>query len=89
MDEKPADLIEQAVARFIGSAALVNDDAAECAGAVLEALAAAGYVIVPREPTEAMLEAGALTEDLDIGFAEQGANLWRAMIAAAPGQAIV
>ncbi len=40
-------------------------------------------VVVPREPTEAMLEAGAQAHDDE----EDPAAIWSAMIAAAPGQA--
>ncbi len=45
---------------------------------VLAAVEAAGYVIVPREPTEAMIEAGAIYAD------HNGAHgAWQAMIDAA------
>lgn len=42
------------------------------------ALAAAGYVIVPREPTEAMLEA---KNRIDLGAASD--DIWPTMVAAA------
>ena len=49
------------------------------------ALAEAGYVIVPREPTEAMVDAADPICTVDAG--QQGvdpAECWRAMIAVAP-----
>jgi hypothetical protein len=54
----------------------------ENADAALSALARAGYVCVPREPTKKMLEAAwadALGED--------AAGVWSSMIAAAPNSA--
>lgn len=44
--------------------------------AVLTALSAAGYVIVPREPTEAMMNAG-------VGWSVDCYEAWDAMLAAA------
>lgn len=64
-----------------------------CAAAVERALAEAGYVIVPREPTEAMLDAGfnAVWDHVHTGHnGEAGlalvapATAYRAMLAAAP-----
>lgn len=49
-----------------------------CSAAVERALEAAGYVIVPREPTGAMLSAGF---DARAGFEDA---IYRAMLAAAP-----
>lgn len=49
------------------------------AGCYLSALTAAGYVVVPREPTEAMCDAGWIDKE-DVSPAE----IWGAMIAAAP-----
>jgi len=47
--------------------------------AVLESIARSGLVIVPVEPTAAMIEAGALIGRLD---PEQAARVWRAMVRA-------
>lgn len=47
------------------------------------ALAAAGFVIVPREPTEAMLSAVHFSADAEFHGASPD-YAWRAMIAAAP-----
>lgn len=48
--------------------------------AALAALDAAGYAIVPKEPTEGMLEAGYIAEDNH----QVVSDLYRQMIAAAP-----
>ncbi len=45
--------------------------------AVMAALAEAGYVIVPREPTEAMCWAGASFTGISPGMASAA---WRAMV---------
>ena len=50
------------------------------------ALAEAGFVIVPGEPIEEMVDAGEQAENLDIDFREQVVRCWRAMIGAAPGE---
>jgi hypothetical protein len=47
---------------------------------VIEALGAAGYVIVPREPTEGMRQAGAHPRE----NRKPVADIWRAMVEAAP-----
>lgn len=44
---------------------------------ILKALADAGYVVVPREPTQEMLMAAAMDDAYDFG--------WEAMLAAAEG----
>ena len=49
----------------------------QLAQGVLDALAEAGYVIVPREPTEAMLAAGRYNH------AERDDEIWQAMVEAA------
>jgi hypothetical protein len=57
------------------------------------ALADVGYVIVPREPSESMIEAArdtqhsieSVTEDMAPSTGVQVANFWRAMIDAAAG----
>lgn len=56
------------------------DIAKELARAALTAIEAAGYVVVPREPTEAMLNAGYATNDYHEAPPEK---MWQAMIAAA------
>lgn len=56
----------------------------EAARAALSALNEAGFVVVPREPTEAMVEAGDARLD-----AEQGwdlSDIWSAMLSAALNQ---
>jgi len=50
----------------------------ELAAGVLAALAEAGYVIVPREPTEAMVNAAPEWGKVDF----YPSDIWRAMIAA-------
>lgn len=63
-------------------------DAADAAiTAHLKALADAGYVVVPREPTEAMLDAGfAARSKFGEAYIIEGfeADIYRAMIAASP-----
>lgn len=66
----------------------LEDAARDGAGAVLQAIDAAGWQVVPKEPTEDMGVAGARTMPCD---AEPGAlarsfagNAWAAMVAAAP-----
>ncbi len=60
----------------------------ELAQGVLDALAEAGYVIVPREPTEAMQDAGGSCGGFEFD-GESGtvypAPIWRAMVDAALG----
>lgn len=58
---------------------------------IRERLAAAGYVIVPAEPTEEMVEAGddaVEWDSLDAGgwhiIGADAAEIWKAMLAAAP-----
>lgn len=60
-----------------------------CANDILAALDAAGYVVVPREPTEAMIDAVVHDADLDIywsynadGRPGEPRDAYRAMIAA-------
>lgn len=53
----------------------------EDAPALLQAIQDAGYVIVPREPTEAMVDAA--HDDLQ-GMDENPYSTWAAMIAAFP-----
>lgn len=54
---------------------------------VVEALKAAGYAIVPKEPTDAMLEAGAATGlsgqrfgTITVGAKDDCRDIWRAML---------
>ena len=58
------------------------------ARAVIEALTAAGYAVVPVEPTEAMIEEGAKRVLVGIvhskGYTTIADDTYRAMIAAAP-----
>jgi hypothetical protein len=65
--------------------AITGEDRADIIGAraVLAALEAAGMVVVPREPTEEMLAAGAVAEG-DGNLETQAMNLWAAMLAASP-----
>jgi hypothetical protein len=62
------------------------------ADAILAALNAAGLVVVPREPTAAMLDAyGRLRTATAMAFPalsdmEMSPSLWRAMVAAAHGE---
>ena len=51
---------------------------ADCARAVLTALSAAGFVVVPREPTEAMLIAGELAFEENV----EAAPIYKAMLSA-------
>lgn len=53
------------------------------ARAALTALEEAGYVTVPREPTEAMIGAGAVAEG-DGNLSVQALNIYAAMLAASP-----
>lgn len=48
----------------------------------LAALSAAGYVIVPREPTDAMTLAGGEAQQTSIGSWGEPALVWRHMLAA-------
>lgn len=52
---------------------------ARCA---VRALNEAGFAVVPKEPNAAMLEAGAVIENLDNTYAEDMTISYRAMIAA-------
>lgn len=61
----------------------LKKDPFEEAARILTALEAAGYVTVPREPTEAMLEAGAVAEG-DGNLSVQALNIYAAMLAASP-----
>ena len=48
-----------------------------------------GMVLVPREPTEAMVEAGAFEVDYDENSPKDNArNTWLAMLAAASGEGV-
>lgn len=72
-----------------------NCDTGQCeawlhADAILAALAAAGFAVVPREPTEAMHDAGYAVslgggagEPMHAGFPSINARIYRAMLAAA------
>ena len=65
------------------------EDARAAIRAHEEALAVAGYVIVPREPTEAMRLAGANTVEKHPWFhtwQKESAGMWQAMIDAALGE---
>ena len=59
------------------------------ARALIEELDAAGFSIVPKEPTPAMIQAGDNTDHTmeamsgHPSYEEQVANIWRAMVAAA------
>ncbi len=57
----------------------MNNSDEKYAQASLTAIEEAGYVVVPREPTEAMLDAGYEATGYPVGI--EGA--WQAMIAAA------
>jgi hypothetical protein len=50
------------------------------------ALAEDGFVIVPVEPSEAMLDAGWFEVPMDATDKQDVANTWQAMIKAAPDQ---
>lgn len=55
------------------------------ATAALRAIEAAGYVVVPREPTKEMVAAGyEMTPDETMSDDSDAINVWEAMIAAAP-----
>lgn len=60
---------------------------AEIALAVLDAIRSAGYVVVPVEPTEAMVSAGAQDFSGDLVTKRGAIDIYRAMIAAAEGDA--
>lgn len=48
------------------------------------ALAEAGYVIVPRDPTDDMLIAGHMAAELQFDLGQAYTKMWSAMIEAAP-----
>lgn len=57
------------------------------ASTLIERLAAAGFVIVPAEPTEAMCVEGAGSPALDVSIGTyEAAEIWRAMLAASAKQ---
>jgi hypothetical protein len=56
------------------------------ARSVLSCLEEEGMVVVPREPTEAMLAAGAVAEG-DGNLEAQAMSLWTAMLSASPSSA--
>lgn len=79
--------IEEIIARAMSGskawpAVFASGSAAELSRASLDALDAAGYVVMPKEPTDAMIEAG------KEGFLEAGfvaidrdpLNVWRRML---------
>lgn len=68
----------------------LGDAAFERADDILAALSAAGYAVVPKEPTEAMANAGDHAMYLWEGDGDEGLHqtaakfMWAAMLAAAP-----
>lgn len=56
------------------------------AQAALEAIRSAGYVVVPAEPTEAMVSAGAQDFSGDLVTKRGAIDIYRAMIAEAEGK---
>ena len=76
--EHVANLIAEAIYNL-------DDDAPDCedmAGAAIAALESAGYVIVRREPDEAMIEAGCNAREANEPRDKNTTATWRAMIAA-------
>lgn len=56
------------------------------ADAVLAAITAAGFVIVPREATEGMIEAAATFDGISGILGSEAANAWQAMLDAAASE---
>ena len=71
---------DEALMRAIDPWIIGSFGCADAARGIRAALAEAGYVIVPREPTEAMLAAGYVASWPDV---EVLSDCWRAMVAAA------
>ena len=80
--------IERTIARYLR----LPEEADDCTDEVLRALDAAGLAVVPRDPTEAMMNAGYRkvgkmhyepTASAQ-GWGEHATDIYRAMIAAAP-----
>ncbi len=78
------DLMAQALLQARQRRGQGDIDFVDDADAAIRALAAAGYVIVPRAPTEAMLNAGVfpVDEQFDVSLTVL-AQAWRAMVEAA------
>lgn len=62
----------------------ISEDAHADADAILTALSEKGMVIVPKEPTEAMLDAGDMAY---VGHRARMAGIYRAMLSASDGEA--
>ena len=75
------DDLREVIATWIGDQIEDFDRARDkrCADAALAAIKQAGLVVVPAEPTEAMISAGLPIADLDSGHPE---DIYRAMIEA-------
>jgi hypothetical protein len=73
------DLVVEILCSVIALGAVANDTNETIARAALATIEAAGYVVVPREPTEAMIKAEYDWDDGPYG-------IWQAMVAAALDQ---
>lgn len=83
MNEALKERLERALGRWLADSSL--QDLGDPIEAILAELAAAGYAVVPREPTLKMLEAVggspfALPREI---WRQEGVAVWQAMLAAA------
>lgn len=75
------DLVERIASAILETP---SNDSLDQARAALEAITAAGYVVVPREPSEKMLFDGACVGGFDGEWQEDNTSrIWEAMIDAA------
>ena len=74
---KAIDDISRVGYRYHYASDLELQNARECADAALSAIHASGWRIVPREPTEAMIEAACATaHDYSLGICQPGPSSW-------------